>query len=111
MKIDLLRLEAIGIGAAAPARRALQPQFGGNVEDECQVWMEIADRNPFEGLDEAQIHVSQDPLIDAGGIGEAVANDPFASGKRRRDGALDMIVAGGGEQHCLRLRPEWLCRP
>ena len=43
------------------------------------------------------------PLIDAGGIGEAVGEHPLARAERRTD-QLDMVGAGGGEEQRLGLR-------
>ena len=110
MKIDCLCLETIGICAAAPPRRPLQSQCGGYIEDEREIGIKVADGYALERLDQALIDFAERPLIDARGIGEAIANDPVARFERRQDGAADMVVAGSGEQHRFRLRPERLCR-
>ena len=67
---------------------------------------EIADGDPFEALDQAPVDLAERALIDAGGIGEAVAHHPFAGGERRLDGAADMVVARGGEQHRFGVRAQ-----
>ena len=70
----------------------------------------IADRDPLKPFDQAQVDPAQNALIDPRRIHKAVADDPLAGRQRRQDRALHVVVAGGGKQHRLHLRPEWLCR-
>jgi hypothetical protein len=109
VKLDILRFEPIGRGAAAALLDALERGLNRHVEDHGEVGRKIADRNPFEALDQPLVDMAEHTLVDAGRIGKAVADHPFARCQRRQDGALDMVVAGGREQHRFHLRPERLC--
>ena len=52
-----------------------------------QVGTHVADRDPLERLDQARIDLAEHALIDARGIGKAVADDPLARVERRQDRA------------------------
>ncbi len=69
---------------------------------------EIADRDPFESLDQPLIDLAENALIDAGGIGETIADHPCAGIERRQDGGSHVIVARGGKQHRFGVRTERL---
>ena len=109
MKFHVLRFEPVGRGVAAAQRPALERHIDRHVEDEREVGQEIADGDPLEALDQAPVDLAERALIDAGGIGEAVAHHPFAGGKRRLDGAADMVFARRREQHGfgVRARAAW----
>ena len=110
MKLHVFRLEAVGLGFAAAQFDPLQPELDRHVEDQSEVGRKIADRNAFEPFDQPLIDLAEDALIDARGIGEAVADHPFAGIERRQDGALHVVVARRRKQHRLDLRSERLCR-
>src|SRR5579863_10593748 len=97
MKFNVLGLEAVGLGFAAAQLDPLQSQFDRYVEDQSEVSRQIADRNPLQALDEPLIDLAQDALINARGIGKAVANHPFTGTERGQDGTLHMIVTGSSE--------------
>jgi hypothetical protein len=103
VKVDRLRLEAVWTLFTAPAGRAMLPDLRRNIEHQCQIRAQIADRNPLKGLDQARVYVTELALINTGGIGETIADDPVSRSQGRLDRAANMVVAGGGEQHGFRL--------
>ena len=110
MKFHVLRLEAVGLGLAAAQFYAFEAELDRHVEHQSEVGREIADRHALEALDQPLIDLAEDALIDARGIGEAVADHPFAGIERRQDRASHVIVARRRKQHRLDVRAEWLCR-
>ena len=52
----------------------------------------------LQPVDQIQAQVAGDALVDAGGIGEAVAQDPRAAVECRQDRAVQMVLARGQEQ-------------
>ena len=67
-----------------------------------------ADRHALEAANDAGVDVAQGALIDARGVDEAVADDPFAALERRDNHGADMVIARRGEQDGLDLRAERL---
>ena len=76
MELDVLRLETIGRAAAAPGGRALQADFDGDVENDGQVRLEIADGDALHRVEHAGRDLPQPALIGARRIREAVAQHP-----------------------------------
>src|SRR5581483_3741528 len=99
VKVELFGLEPIGCRTAPPPGGALQAKRDGHIENDRQVRLEFADRDPLQGLDQTRIDCTDGALIDPGRIGEAVAHYPFAGLERWLDGALDVILARRSEQH------------
>src|SRR3974377_1026387 len=104
MRFDLFCFETIRVGGVAPSLCPFQSQCYRHIKYEGQIWMKITKRHALERLDQALIDLAEHPLIDARGIGEAIANHPMACVECRQNSAADMVVAGGGKQHGLRLR-------
>ena len=86
--------------------RPFEPGFGRQIEDERQVGSVRSDHDPFQLSDEAGGELARHALIGAGGIGETVADDPFAPLERRNDRFIQMVDAGGGEQERFSVGPE-----
>ena len=97
MKFRALGFKAIRRAFAAACRRALARHIDRYVEHEGQIGSEIADGDPLQSLDQPLVDIAERALIDTRGVGETVAHHPFAGGKRRLDGAADMVFAGGSE--------------
>src|SRR5262249_13256456 len=108
MKLQIFRLEAIDAVPAPPRRRALEAELGGNVENERDVRPRIAHGDALQALDHARIDVAERALVNPGGVGEAVADDPASGPERGPDELAQVIVTGGGEQNRLRVRTERL---
>ena len=70
-----------------------------------QVGPGAADGDAVEGVEEGWIGAG---LIDVGRVEETVGEHPLAGGERRADDALDMVGAGGGEEHRLAVDAELL---
>ena len=80
MELEVFGLEAVGRAAAAPRRRALQADLDGNVEDDGQVRLEIADGDALHRIEHARRDLAQPALIGARRIREAVAQHPECPG-------------------------------
>ena len=52
MKFDILGLEAVGRGIAAGACGGAQADLDRQIENEGQIWREVADGDPLEAFDE-----------------------------------------------------------
>src|SRR3954462_2321041 len=61
MELDVLALEAIGRAVATPGGRPFHPDLGGNVEDDREIRLEIADRHPLHRIE----HVGRDLALAA----------------------------------------------
>src|SRR5437660_1882753 len=96
------RLEAVRRCLPAPLARACKTNFGGDIEHESQIRLEIGHSDPFQRVNESRIHMAQSPLIDPRGVEKAVANDPGAARQGGLYSSAHMIVASGCKQNCLR---------
>ena len=108
MELQVFRLEPVRHAAAAASGRALQTDFHGNVQNDGQVRLEIADGDALHGVEHARRDLPQAALIGAGRIREAVAQHPCSLAERGLDDGANVIVAGGSEQQRLRLRSKQL---
>ena len=108
MEFEVFGLEPVRRAAAATRCGALQADLDGDVENDGQVRLEIADGDPLHGVEHAGRDLPQPALIGAGRIREAVAQHPGALAERGLDHGADMVVAGGREQQRLRIGPEQL---
>ena len=80
-------------------RRARQPLAGRQVEHDSKVGLEVGKSDFFEKRDHARLGLPHLALIRARRINETVAQHKSAFFQRWSDQAVDMIDAGGGEQH------------
>ena len=90
--------------------RARHADVDRDIEHDGEIGHQVADGHALESADQAMIHCAENALIDARRIHKAIADHPFAGFERRQDRALHMIVARGGKQHGLDIRPERLGR-
>src|SRR6516225_11546322 len=97
MKAEILGLEPIRRLAPAPGSRAFQSDLHGNVENDGQVRLQIADRDALHGVEKAGRDIAEPALIGPRGIEETVAQYPGALAQRRENDRAHMIVAGGGK--------------
>ena len=54
MKSDVFRLEPVGRAAAAPRGGALHADFDGNIENDGQIGLEVADGDPLHRVENAR---------------------------------------------------------
>ena len=108
MKSQIFRLETIRHAASAPRRGPLQTDLHGNVQNDGEVRLEIADGDALHGVKHDRRDLPQTALVGAGRIREAVAQHPCSLAKRGLDDGANVIVAGGSEQQRLRIRSEQL---
>src|SRR4029453_6273940 len=101
-----LAAQAVGSPSAPSLGRSRKSLFRWNVEDEGDVWQEISDGEPLEGIDQALRHAGGRSLIGAGRVEKAVAHDPLAFDQSLCDRVLDMVSACDGEQQRLGERAE-----
>ena len=93
---------------AAPRFCPFHSKFCGHVENEREVRLQPVQRHALQSLDQFQIDLAELALIDAGGIGEAVAQHPDALPQGWLDDVMHMVVARGGKQHGFSFRPDQL---
>ena len=87
-----------------------RPTSAGTSRINGQVRARAPDGDAIERVEDA-LGAAAGALIDAGRIGEAVAEHPVAGVERRPDHALDVVGARGREKHRLALDAELLGRP
>ena len=68
------------------------------VEDQGQVGAMRAQERRLQSVDQLKAEAAGAALVDAGRVGEAVAQDPLAAIKCRQDGAMEVILARGEEE-------------
>ena len=78
MELQVFGLEPVRRAAAAACGRALQADFDGDVENDGQIRLEIADGDALHGVEHARRDLPEPALIGAGRIREAVAQHPGA---------------------------------
>ncbi len=84
--------------ASSPSLGPAESRFGRQIQDERQVWSEIADRDPMKRPQFPPIDPTAMPLIGHGRIGETIANYPLALVERRPDRIQHMAAARGHHQ-------------
>ncbi len=105
----IFRLEAIRHAAAATGGGALQADLHGDIQNDGQVRLEIADGDALHRVEHIRRDLPQAALVGAGRIREPVAQHPCSLAKRGLDNRTHMIVAGRCEQQRLRLRAQAAC--
>ncbi len=108
MELDVFGLEPVRRAAAAAGGGALQADLDGDVEDDGQVRLEIADGDPLHGVEHAGRDLPQPALIGPRRIRKAVAQHPGPLAERGLDHGAHMVVARGGKQQRLGVGPEQL---
>src|SRR4029078_6559681 len=98
VELDALCLEAVGRAAAAPCGRPLHADLDGNIEDDGEGRLEVADRDPLHRVENIRRDLSQSTLIGGGRVEESIAQHPEALIEGRLNQRPDMVVAGGGKQ-------------
>jgi len=111
MELEILPLEPVRCAAAAPRGSALQADLDRQVEDDGEIRLEIADRDPLHRVDERGRHAAETALIGPRRVGETIAQHPCAPIERGLDQCADMVVARGGKQQRLGLGSEQLTHP
>jgi hypothetical protein len=106
MQHQLLALKAIRGAPVPPFRCPCESLLRWDIEDEGDVWQEISDGEPLEGIDQALRHAGGRSLIGARRVEKAVAHDPLAFDQSLCDRVLDMVSACDGEQQRLGERAE-----
>jgi len=88
--------DALGLEPPLVPVRPSPPQAGlrRQVQEHRQIGNVAAEGRFLETIDEIETEPAGEPLIDPGGIGEAVAEDPAAGADRRFDDPGDMVGAG-----------------
>ncbi len=98
VKIERLALETVGGLVAAPLLGTRQTRLRRHVEYEGEVGLERAHGHPLQRLEQVLVDAAERPLVDAGGVDEAIADHPAAAFQRGQDRMADVVVAGGREQ-------------
>ena len=104
MEVQPLGFETIRPCPAAPRDGAGEALFGRQIEHQGQVGPVGADDDLLQPVDQARRRPPRRALIGAGGIREAITDDPGASVERGADEMVDMVDAGGGKGDGLRRR-------
>ncbi len=89
-------VDAVGVGEAGEA------DFGGEVEEQSQVWNQAGGGKGVAGADEVGVQASSDALVDEGGIGVAIAENDRAFGQSRLDDGRDVLGTVGEKEEKLR---------
>ncbi len=105
--------EALGLEPPPVPLHAAPPQAGlrRQIEEHRQIGLEAAERRLLQTIDEIETEPAGEPLIDPGGIGEAVAEDPAAGADRRFDDPGDMVGTGGEKEVQFGQRQPFLGAP
>ena len=108
MELNVFRLEAIRRAAAATGGGALQADLNGDIQNDGQVRLEIADGDPLHRVENTGRDLPQPALVGAGRIREPVAQHPCPLAERGLDNRAHMVVARRCKQQRLGLRPKQL---
>ncbi len=80
MELNVFRLEAIGRAAAASGGGALQADLDGNIQDDGEVRLEVADGDPLHGVEHVRRDLPQPALVGAGRIRRSGRTAPMSPG-------------------------------
>ena len=104
---------ALGLEARHGAARgaAGHADLDRQVEHQGEIGPMRAEQRRLQGVDQLQAEPAGAALVDAGGVGEAVAQHPAAAVEGGQDRAVEMVLAGGQEEVELGQRAPALGRP
>ena len=108
MKFDVFRLEPVGRAGAAAGGRALHADFDGDIENDGQIRLEVADGDPLHRVEHGGRDLAQAALIGACRIRKPVAQHPCSLTERGLDDRAHVVVARGRKQQRLGVRAQQL---
>ncbi len=108
MVAEILSLEPVRNGIAAPRMRAGKADLRRQIENDGQVGRGSPDSELFKALDERQVDLADDALINPRGIEKAVADHPLLRPQGRFYERVEMVGARCRKQQGFRVGTEAL---